>query len=119
MVKKYYCLYGASGNDVDSVADQIASLLEVAFTRRHSSYSGDYCLYRGTLADELSVMSNYNSTENDWREEAFKDYQILVYVSNSSGKNLDRQSRSEHIKHVLVDAGKMPLLRERIIESNA
>lgn len=117
MVKCYYLVYGAAGIGVDDLDVKLGALLSVTFTRRESSYIGEYSLYEGPKADRLSIEPNLYPF-GDWSEPEFQQYPTLVYLSNTEGKNVDKAARTEAEKVMLAQQAELTLLKETVLESS-
>lgn len=117
MVKSYYLVYGADGIGVDDLDVKLGALLGVAFTRRESSYTGEYSLYEGPKADYLRIVPNLDPS-GDWSEPDFQQYPTLVYLSNTKGENVDKAARTEAAKVMLAQQAELTLLKETVLESS-
>ena len=118
MKKNYYYLYGTQNEDLPGLAKLLFDKLDLEFDRHESDYLGEYFKYAGIYADKITLERNFNSIEDSWKEEAFKEYPTLLYVSNITGKNTDKLSKSKYLEEAFPQVAGMKLLRGKIIESN-
>jgi hypothetical protein len=117
MRKNYYFTFGSQLGDLEAVKEYLNERLELEFEARESSYLGEYYKYSGKSADRISIEKNFNQNENEWREENFMQFPVLIYVSISDGKNSDKESKSKYLKNALMELDNIQLLREDMIES--
>jgi len=111
----YYQTFGSARSQED-LADSISKLLDISFTRRNSDYKGPYFMYQGPCADELTIEDNHEA--DGWRYEQFKGHDTLIFASFTEGKNVDKASRSQHLKELLINLPGVTLIEESIHESN-
>jgi hypothetical protein len=113
MRKSFYLLFGSS-MAVQQTADQIARRMDVEFEPHDSSYVGEYLMYKGLLADKLTVEANTGAQEV--KEPQFAQFPTLVYFSAYSGKNADKRSKAQYMKAALTGLDGITLLRENQID---
>jgi hypothetical protein len=112
MVKNYYLLYGAQNVSVDDFGQDVGRALGMEVELRDSSYLGAYVKCIGPQADYLTIQPN--EVDGELIEEDFKEYSVLVYVSNVNGKNIDKEARTGMVKEVFSSIPKLVLLKEEI-----
>jgi hypothetical protein len=70
--------------EVDMVADWIERATGIKFERRQGDYTGgNYCQASGPRSEELRVQNNYISFTDDWMEDNFREYPLLVYIRST------------------------------------
>jgi hypothetical protein len=116
MVKSYYHTFG-SQLSIDELTDLLRRRLELEFEPRESSYIGSYWQYSGRVADKITIESNLRTDSNEWKEEKFKQYPVLVYVSNFRGKNVEKKARSEALKTRMREVPHITLLKEVVMDT--
>lgn len=114
MKKSYYLTFG-SLYSINELASLLNSKLDIEFTPRESSYIGYYLSYTGLYADKLTLEENFCQSTNEWREEQYKQYPVLIYLSNIQGRNSDKKSKSEYIKRCFLNIPDIALLKEQIV----
>jgi len=112
----YYYTFG-SAQPQEELADAIGKLLDISFVPHQSDYLGPYLLYKGPLADQLSIEDNHTKWLDDWKAEDFKQYPTLICVSVAEGKNVDKLSKANYLKEQLSKIAGVILIKERILES--
>ncbi len=79
---KRYDLYGFSEMRLELVSEALASVMNVVFERRDSSYrGGEYFRHASASGDELLVQANYDESSGDWAEDVFQQHQTLLYAT--------------------------------------
>ena len=110
MVKEYYLLYGAQNVTIDEFGQLIGRDLGMKIELRSSSYLGEYVKCFGPQADHLTVQPN--EVAGEIIEEKFSEYPVLIYVSNTKGKNVDKEQRTIKIKEIFQSLPQPVLLKE-------
>ncbi|MBO0356568.1 hypothetical protein J0X19_01295 [Hymenobacter sp. BT186] len=105
MVKSFFLTYGTNDVGVDELGQRIASALGMQFELRESLYAGAYVNCVGSQADTLRIVPN--EVNQEIVREKFREYSVLVEISNLRGKNVDKEARTLYVKQVL---GTMPEL---------
>ena len=75
-------LYGFRTTNVDDVSQRLTSYLQVVFQAHDSVYrGGKYLEGENASGHYFRVQKNFGELGNEWAEEAFSEYPVLVYVS--------------------------------------
>ena len=90
-----YDTYGFKEFSLDEVQEQLEKLLEIKFELRHSSYKGDYCLYRGIHREKYELVNNYTEEEG-WVLDERKDITVILRVNYSP--------RADELRKILLSA---------------
>lgn len=78
----YYDVYGFIQDDLDQVRSGVESMLEIQFAAHDSMYRGGLYYRLGNPGTENFVLQkNYNSDEQEYTEEQFSEYPLLLYVN--------------------------------------
>ena len=118
MRKNYYCLFGTAAIPLPDLAKILYDKLDLVFVLHESDYLGVYFKYSGMYADKITLQTNFNTIENDWKEKEFQQYPVLIYVANIQGRNTEKLSKSRYLKNALPQIAGIKLLKEEIIEEN-
>ena len=90
----------------------LAERLDFEFESRESGYVGDYFIYSGLYADELTIEENRAGALGDVKEPEFRQFPTLIRAYFISGRNADKRSKMRHMRCVLKRLGSIELLRE-------
>ncbi|BFH13033.1 hypothetical protein WJ0W_002614 [Paenibacillus melissococcoides] len=71
-----YLKFGISIDDMELVSRDLQNLLNIRFEEHESSYWGEYCLAQ--LSETESIRLIYYYIDDDWQEEEFKEYPLLL-----------------------------------------
>lgn len=105
---KYYDLYGLMFSNLDTARDFLEATLGIQFIPHDSFYHGEYYLFQGEEQEELMLKSNFDEVEQEFAEEEFSRYPVLLYASEVK----DPQALQQR----LVDASsKVELLRREVL----
>jgi hypothetical protein len=115
MRKSYFLLFGSSLS-LEALAALVNKRLDVEFEHHDSSYVGEYLKYSGLYADKLTIEKNRSGVVGDFKEEKFKNFPTLIYVSITSGKNREKLSKVKYIKTCLCEISGIKLIRESLVE---
>ena len=79
----YYDMYGCKLLSLESAKSYVEHALTVKFAIRESDYFGKY--YRHDFGDGeiVEIKTNFDSSEDAWIEENFKEYPVLLYVNKT------------------------------------
>lgn len=80
-------------DDIDIVTKDLQNILNLHFEKQESSYWGEYTAAQ--LSEKESIRLIYNYVDNDWQEEEFKEYPLLL--------ELNRLKELEEIMFLLCD----------------
>lgn len=116
MRKNYFLLFGTCVPPA-TLVDILVKRLDVEFQHHESSYLGDYYKYSGLYADKLTIEKNKPDVLGDFKEEKFREFPTLVFLSITSGKNRDKLSKVKFIKDCLSKISGVQLLRESTLET--
>lgn len=92
-----YDLYGFANVDIKAAQFSVERALATEFVASYSTYHcGDY--YRSDLGaiEELILQLNYDATEQEWTEETFHNYHVILYITTAT------IARADEIKRLLV-----------------
>jgi len=104
-----YVTLGISNSDIKSVKAKLEDILEITFEERESSYKGKYFHCKLTDSQKIELGSNFE--DGDWKEDKYKDYQLLLELSclkntaEVTSKILQNIDRSIFIKALEIQAG--------------
>ena len=76
-------VYGFQSNNLDELAKILAKLLNVTWVLRESSYIGEYYSLEINSSEDFQLRYNYSEEDEGWAELDFKEYLILLYISES------------------------------------
>ncbi|MGG3283325.1 hypothetical protein [Paenibacillus solani] len=84
-----YLKFGISIDDMKYVTKDLQNLLNIRFEEHESSYWGEYNVAQ--LSETESIRLIYNYIDDDWQEEDFKEYPLLLELNriNEPEKMLD------------------------------
>ena len=116
MVKKYTLLYGVQAANMEEVGKRVARILDLKVILRNGLYSGDHVSCEGPTVDFLSITLRDKKHIAPLTKDP-KKYQFVLYVQNSSGKNIDKETRHSHVKKALSKVIGLTLLKEEIEET--
>lgn len=78
MINKYLKL-GIMKNDIKNVTKDLENILNVKFEEHESSYWGEYNV--ANISEKEKVKITYNYVDEDWQEEEFKEYPLLLELN--------------------------------------
>ena len=116
MVKKYTLLYGVQATNMDKVGKRVARILDLKVVLRNGHYSGDHVSCEGPAVDFLSITLRDKNHIALLTEDP-KEYQFVLYVRNGNGKNIDKETRHNHVKKALSKVVGLTLLKEEVEET--
>ncbi|MFW5436753.1 hypothetical protein [Paenibacillus apiarius] len=74
-----YLKFGISIDDMELVTKDLQNLLNICFEEHESSYWGEYNVAQ--LSETESIKLVYNYIDDDWQEEEFKEYPLLLELN--------------------------------------
>jgi|GEM_PF-1236196 len=74
-----YLKFGISIDDMELVTKDLQKLLNICFEEHESSYWGEYNVAQ--LSESESIRLVYNYIDDDWQEEEFKEYPLLLELN--------------------------------------
>lgn len=77
-----YLKFGISIDDMELVSKDLQNLLNICFEEHESSYWGEYNVAQ--LSETESIRLVYNYIDDDWQEEDFKEYPLLLELNRTS-----------------------------------
>ncbi len=114
MVKSYYLTFGYPKEDKAELGKIISDKLGIHLKIMSRGTLG----YRfGTIAETLSIIENYSEEDDWWQEETFQNYPVLVRVSFTQGKNVDRKQRATKVREILKSVDDLVEIRFEEVES--
>ncbi|MBA3874620.1 MAG: hypothetical protein H0X30_36285 [Anaerolineae bacterium] len=78
-----YDLYGFHSGDLNQIATKLEAILNISWVARHSSFIGDYFEFGEPRGEIFTLQTNFDDYEDDWMEPKFKEYLVLLYISNT------------------------------------
>lgn len=93
MINKYMKL-GIIKNDMEIVTRDLENVLNVKFKVCESSYWGEYKIVNLSETERIKLVYNY--IDDDWQEEEFKEYPLLL--------ELNRLNDPEKVMKMLCDS---------------
>lgn len=105
-----YVTYAVASSDLYVVRDDLERVLQVHFDLHDSSYWGEYFLAK--LPDSQKIKIGFNYVDEDWREEEYKEYPILLELNRL--KNLEEvmDKINSHFDYLI------PIRKEEIESGN-
>lgn len=100
---KTYDIYGLKGDNLEEHLPVIERAIGAKFAAHESSYmGGDY--YRlGKVGEEsFKLVRNYDSFEQEWFEEDFKDADALLYVNATDRPDEWEQRLSNEVEGITL-----------------
>jgi hypothetical protein len=77
-------LYGSRVDDLDNVRTLVESVLGVTLAAHESGYhGGSYYRFDSGKGEHIILKKNFDPIENEWFEEKFKSYPILLYINET------------------------------------
>lgn len=111
----YFLKYGS-----DKSREEVFKLLErkwdISCSEHDSSYFGLYFSYTGLYADKLTITDNYIRLANEWLDEKNKEFNTLVKVSITNGKNSDKLSKYKFLKSALNQMDILSIISDECFE---
>ena len=101
---KIFDLYGIKSKKIKQLAIDLEGFLNIQWELHHSSFIGEYYLFKGVGKEKMTLEPNYNE-EYGWREAEFTEYRTLLYVSYSN--------RYKEIEDILLNR---PSLRAKLLK---
>ena len=84
--------YGFKFHNLDTFAQLLEEILQIHWTARENSFSGEYFTV-GEYPDEtLRLENNYFELEG-WSMEEFQDYALLLYVNSTTPQKQEELQR--------------------------
>lgn len=77
-------LYGIKNKQMEDIKLSIESALKATMVLHESSFWGEYYMMGYSYEENLTLHNNFNDVEKDWLKPEFKDFDILLYINNSS-----------------------------------
>ncbi len=85
-------LYGLN-TDLETALALVEKTLALTLDPRHSAYhGGDYYAKQFPNQDEITLQLNNDGEEGGWAEEAYKEYDVLLYVYSPSDGDKYKQA---------------------------
>ena len=104
---KIFDLYGLKGNgDLESARQLAERALRVNLGPHSSGYVGAYYRFGLSGSENFVLHENFNETEQELNEKAFKEYPVLLYVNESQ--------QAEVLEKLLRAEGFVLLRREKL-----
>ncbi len=98
-------LYGYIGeNDIEIACTVVEKCLNMQAEAHESSYIGEYYKF-GDFKENFTLQNNYDEFEQEWMEEEFQEYPILLYAN--------KPSNAHAVEKQLLGTGKFKLLRRK------
>lgn len=118
MRKSYYIDFGSSSS-VDILEKILSAKLDLDFTRRTSSYIGNYCSSDSYFADAIYVVPNKQAT-GDYIYEEKKEIKSIIKIFITEGKNKDKLSKKKYVLMIFPQIEEISILLkdEEITEKN-
>lgn len=88
-----YLKFGISINDTKLVTKDLQNLLHICFEEHESSYWGEYHVAQLSETESIRLIDNF--IDDDWQEEEFKEYPLLL--------ELNRVNEPEKLLHLLCE----------------
>ncbi|MFP3885084.1 hypothetical protein U8V97_06405 [Priestia filamentosa] len=77
-INKYMTL-GICKDNIHNITKDLQSILNVHFEEHESSYWGEYNV--AILSEKENIRITYNYVDEDWQEEDFKQYPLLLKLN--------------------------------------
>jgi hypothetical protein len=104
---KIFDLYGLKENGNLESARQLAEqALRVSLAPHSSSYVGKYYRFGLSGSENFVLQENFNESEQELNEKAFKEFPILLYINESQ--------QAEFVENLLRAEGFVLLRREKL-----
>ncbi|MBC1481827.1 hypothetical protein HCJ52_01175 [Listeria sp. FSL L7-1485] len=118
MRKSYFSEYGTKLSK-----EQIKNIFEdkwdIICSEHDSLFFGVYFLYKGLYADKLTITDNYVASSQEWLYAENKQFNTLVEVAFTNGRNADKLSRYKFMKNVINQMDEVVLIEENCIEETS
>lgn len=72
-----YLKFGIQNEDMQLVTEDLQKLLNISFEEHESSYWGEYNIAKLSKFESIRLIYN-NDMDDDWQEEDFKQYPLLL-----------------------------------------
>jgi hypothetical protein len=101
---KTYTLYGCTDQDIESARQIIQDTFGILLKAHESSYHcGAYYRFGDIGKEHFILQYNYDNLEQEWTENAFQIYPLLLYVNETA--------RAEDLESKLTSNQKFKLLK--------
>jgi hypothetical protein len=81
-------LYGVRNAEIEKISAALAARLGITWTRRDSSYRGDYFYYKVPGREEFILQKNWDPLEGQPMEPDFRDCSLLLYVGSDRADDI-------------------------------
>jgi hypothetical protein len=98
-----YDLYGIACADLEAARAIIEKALGIEFVPHESLYLGEYYRFGMSGEENLLIQKNYDSDDDEWREDSHRDQLFLLYVN--------RTYRPEEFRQALEGVPEVSFLR--------
>lgn len=106
MEKKSYDLYGIECEGIDITKAVIETLLNIVMVAHESGYHcGEYYRFNDVGQEHFILQYNYDDFEDEWTEEAYSKYPLLLFVNETL--------RSNELEECLRNDKKIVLLKHQ------
>ncbi|MCO7227506.1 hypothetical protein [Pleionea sp. CnH1-48] len=107
MTLKAYDLYGFNSADLDVAKELLNKELNIELQAHESRYHcGEYFRFKDVGEEHFILQKNHDDFENEWTEESFSQYPVLLYVNEAE--------RSEKVKALLEKDSLFKLLEHEL-----
>ncbi|MGG0824583.1 hypothetical protein ABE099_17110 [Paenibacillus turicensis] len=72
-----YLKFGIQNEDMQLVTEELQKILNISFEEHESSYWGEYNIAKLSKSESIRLIYN-NYMDDDWQEEDFKQYPLLL-----------------------------------------
>ena len=100
-------MYGCRLKDLETARTRVERVLQIGLEAHYSDYhGGDYYRLDSGSGESILLKRNFDAVEGEWFEDEFKEYPILLYVSETQ--------RAEDIENRLASSdSEFALLRRK------
>jgi hypothetical protein len=103
-------------DSVELATKLVKEKLGIEFETRESSYIGEHSSYKEEIiADMLRVEPNF--FDDYWKEKEHKDYPTIIEISNTKGKNIDKEARHNFLRQKLSEIEEFVMIKDKILET--
>ena len=104
MAIRRYDMFGINDLTLEDARSMVEKTLGFRFARRNSRlHGGTYYLYRLNTGKEYKLYSNFDATKSEWIQDHYKDYSILLSVSDLDNMDdIQKQIMASCKKTVLI-----------------
>ncbi|MFX3633291.1 MAG: hypothetical protein ACE3L7_30520 [Candidatus Pristimantibacillus sp.] len=95
-----YLKFGISIDDMKLVTNDLQNLLNICLEEHESSYWGEYNVAQ--LSETESIRLVYNYIDDDWQEEEFKEYPLLLELNRINEPEKMVYFLCEHLSYIFL-----------------